>query len=199
MQFDQNGIHDVPAGKIAAVVTYLEMRQRPPQRSRSARAELALRHVSRPEPDWYRDLYRRIGADWLWFSRLQMPDDELRAILRDPAVEIYALTRDGADKGLLELDRRRSPDIELAFFGVSPDLIGTGAGRWLIDQAIDRAFAHEPERFWVHTCTLDHANALAFYQRAGFRPYKRAVEIADDPRLDGVLARDAAAHVPVID
>jgi hypothetical protein len=54
-------------------------------------------------------------------------------------------------------------------------------------------------RVWVHTCTSDHPAALAFYQRSGFRPVRRQIEIADDPRLDGSAPRGAAKHVPIIE
>jgi hypothetical protein len=54
-------------------------------------------------------------------------------------------------------------------------------------------------RVWLHTCSFDHPAALAFYQRAGFRPFRRQIEIADDPRLDGTVPRSAAAHVPIIE
>jgi hypothetical protein len=50
----------------------------------------------------------------------------------------------------------------------------------------------------VHTCSLDHPQAIAFYEKCGFRPYKRAVEIERDPRLTGLMPRAAARHVPVI-
>jgi GNAT superfamily N-acetyltransferase len=87
---------------------------------------------------------------------------------------------------------------ELAFFGLTPGLVGKGAGRLLMQHAIERAWARPIDRFWVHTCTLDHPAALAFYVRSGFRAFKRQVEIADDPRLDGTLPPDAAPHAPVI-
>ena len=74
-----------------------------------------------------------------------------------------------ATQGLLELDRREPPDIELAYFGVTPELTGQGAGRWLMHQAMTLAWRHRPRRFWVHTCTLDHPGALPFYIRSGFR------------------------------
>ena len=157
-----------------------------------------MRRVERPDLAWYRDLYRRVGTDWLWFSRLVMPDAEVQATIADPLVEVYALTVDGRDEGLVELDRRQPPDIELAYFGLTPDMVGRGAGRWLIGQAIERAWAYGPRRFWVHTCSLDHPRALAFYQRAGFRAYRRAVEVADDPRLLGLAPRDSAAWLPLI-
>jgi GNAT superfamily N-acetyltransferase len=199
VQLDQNGYYDLPPGKIAAVVTYLEMTA-PPERAPAPEPPgLSLRRVERPDLAWYRDLYRRIGTDWLWFSRLVMPDDEVRATIGDPLVEVYGLAVDGRDQGLLELDRRAPPDIELAYFGLAPDIVGQGVGRWLIARAIDLAFAHRPRRFWVHTCSLDHPAALGFYQKAGFWPCRRAVEIADDPRLTGLAPRDSAAWLPLIE
>jgi ribosomal protein S18 acetylase RimI-like enzyme len=51
----------------------------------------------------------------------------------------------------------------------------------------------------VHSCTLDSPQALGFYRRAGFVPYAREVEIFADPRIAGVLPRDAAPHVPLLE
>jgi GNAT superfamily N-acetyltransferase len=195
---EQNCYYDLPPGKVASVVTYLEMTTPPVAARLPKSAELTLRRVERPDLDWYRDLYRRIGTDWLWFSRLVMPDAEVLATIRHPFVEVYALARGGVDHGLLELDRREPPDIELAYFGLTPELVGVGAGRWLMSQAIQLAWRHAPRRFWVHTCSLDHPNALQFYVRSGFHPYKRAVEVADDPRLIGLAPRDSAPWLPLI-
>jgi len=193
-----DGLHDVPPGKLAAVVTYLEMRERPALRPEAPEAPWRLRRVARPAPEWYRSLYRRVGEDWLWFSRLLLADDALAATLSDPAVEIHALTLEGEDQGLLELDFREEGQCELAFFGLAATLHGRGAGRWLMNRALERAWARPIARLWLHTCTLDHPDALAFYRRSGFRPYRRQVEIADDPRLQGQSPPAAAAHVPVI-
>lgn len=72
-----DGYSDVPNGKIAAVVTHLEMTARPPLRDDPAGA-WTLRRVEQPGLDWFRALYARVGEDWLWFSRLRMPDAEAR-------------------------------------------------------------------------------------------------------------------------
>jgi len=146
---------------------------------------------------WFRDVYRRVGTDWLWFSRLRLSDEELAAIIHHPAVELYALEAGARDDGVIELDLRETDTCELSFFGVTQDLIGTGAGRWLMNRAIETAWAHPIRRFWVHTCTFDHPAALPFYLRSGFTPFRRQIEIADDPRLDGTLPRAAAPHVPI--
>lgn len=189
-----NGYTDLPAGTIAAVVTYLEMRE-PPPAPPIAREGWSLVPL-RGDIGRYRALFRRVGEPWLWFSRLIMGDAALVAILDDPRVQAFALHEGGRDLGLLELDFRSQGECELSFFGLVPEAIGGGWAGVLMNEAIRRAFAAPIARLWVHTCTLDHPRALAFYMRSGFRPYKRAVEIADDPRLKGHLPLTAAPHMP---
>jgi GNAT superfamily N-acetyltransferase len=193
-----DGYNDLPPGKLANVVTYLEMRQLPANLAARTMSEYAIRLVEKPDLSWYRRLYREIGEPWLWFSRLRMSDDELRGTLHHPAVDVFAPSRGGPDVGLLEFDRRSFPDIELSFFGVTPDLIGKGAGRALLAHCLPLEWQHEPRRIWLHTCTADHPGALAFYMKFGFEPYKRAIEIADDPRVTGDIPRNAAPHVPIL-
>jgi ribosomal protein S18 acetylase RimI-like enzyme len=194
-----DGYSDIPPGKVAAVVTCLEMLARPALRSERVPAPWELRHLARPDAGWYRALFARVGAEWLWFSRLVMPVPELEALIRHPDVEVYALSAGGRDEGLLELDFRDPGECELAFFGLGGALFGQGAGRWLMNRAIERAWARPIRRFWVHTCTNDHPGALAFYLRSGFQAYARRVEVADDPRLTGLVPRGTAAHIPIIE
>ncbi|MGY4498629.1 GNAT superfamily N-acetyltransferase [Bradyrhizobium sp. GM24.11] len=194
-----DGYSDIPAGKIAAVVTHLEMTARPAARV-DPPGTWTLRKADAPPLDWYRDIFRRVGEDWLWFSRARMNDAELAAIIHAAGIEVYALVVDGRDEGLLELDFREPGQCELVYFGVTPSLIGTGAARFLMNRALERAWSRDDvSRVWVHTCTFDHPSAVAFYQRSGFRPFRRQIEVADDPRLDGTAPRTAARHVPIID
>ncbi len=194
-----DGYSAVAPGKVAAVVTCLEMTARPALRREPLGHDWTVEHVAAPPLDRYRALYRRVGADWLWWSRLELDDAGLAAIIHDPAVEVRILRAGGEDAGLMELDFRAPGVCELLFFGVDAQLIGQGAGRWLMNRAIACAWSRPIARFWVHTCTLDHPAALGFYLRSGFRAFERRVEIADDPRLAGILPRGAAAHVPIIE
>lgn len=193
-----DGYSDIPAGKVAAVVTHLEMTARPAA-GVDPSGTWTLRKADAPPLDWYRDIFRRVGEEWLWFSRARMSDAELAAIIHAAGIEVYALVLDGRDEGLLELDFREPGQCELVYFGVTPSLIGTGAARFLMNRALERAWSRDDmSRIWVHTCTFDHPSAVAFYQRSGFRPFRRQIEVADDPRLDGTAPRTAARHVPII-
>ena len=194
-----DGYSDVPAGKIAAVVTSLEMTARPPLRpDPPAEAGFSLIRIERPDLDWFRTLFRRVGQDYLWFSRLRMSDAALAAELLDSAMETFSLRRDGQDLGLLQLDFRVAGEAEISYFGVADELVGTGAGRWLMNRALDLAWSRPIGRFWVHTCTLDHPAALSFYLRSGFTAFRRQVEVADDPRLLGHLPRHVAPGIPIL-
>lgn len=193
-----DGYTDLPPGKIANVVTYLEMTGPPGGDPAPAPAGLSVRHVPSPDPAWYRALFRRIGEDWLWSSILVMPADELAARLADPAIEIHVLERNGEAIGVAELDRRQAGEVEIVLFGVVPDAVGTGAARHLMTVALRRAFRPGVGRVWLHTCTFDHPGAVRFYRRAGFTAFKYGIEVMDDPRLAGHLPEMAAPHVPVI-
>lgn len=189
---------DVPDGKIAAVVTHLQMFARPTARAVvDVDAELVFH--DKPDLAWYRDLFMRVGGqDWLWFSRLGMNDADLAAILHRGDVHIYSVRLNGRDEGMLELDFRVRDECELGYFGLTAGMVGTGAGRWLMEHALDKAWEQPISRFHVHTCTLDSPQALAFYTRSGFAAYRRQIEIADDPRRLGVLPKNAAPQLPII-
>lgn len=192
------GFHDVDDGDIALVVTYLEMSAPPLRTPEPAPGGLVLDRVLHPDIAANRALYRRIGEEWLWFSRLRQDDDDLAALLSDAAYETYELRRAGEAVGLLELDLRQKADVEIAFFGLVPGLIGQGAGTFLMGRALELAWRAGTKRVWLHTCTADHPRAVDFYRAWGFRPYRRQVEVTADPRLDGTLGASAAGRVPII-
>jgi GNAT superfamily N-acetyltransferase len=193
-----DGYHPIAPGKLAAVVTSLEMRTRPALRPERVDAAWTLRHEAAPTAAWYRELFARMGRDWLWFSRLAMNEAELTGIITDPRVQIHVLELDGRDVGYVELDFREAETCEVAFFAVGSALQGGGAGRWLMNRALELAWSQPIERLWVHTCTLDHPRALAFYQRSGFVAYKRQVEVADDPRVSGRLPHAPLTQAPLL-
>jgi GNAT superfamily N-acetyltransferase len=187
----------VADGELAAVVTYLEMTEPPDHLVPPS--TLSVRLVDVPQPEHYRELFRLVGAPWLWFSRLIMDDAHLATIIQHPKVELYSvLDEDGREVGMVELDFREPHECELAFIGLVPELSGKGHGRWLLAEAVRRAWREGIERVHVHTCSLDHPAALSAYRRAGFTPYKRAIERFPDPRLLGILPKDCAPQIPLL-
>lgn len=193
-----DGFFDVPTGKVAAVVTYLQMFERPPARPGPSEESWTLEKAEFSNLGEYRRFFRRVGQDWLWFSRLKPDDVELTKILRHPQYETHLMTVNGENRGLLELDFRFEGEAEIVYFGLTSDMLGKGAGRWLMNRALEIAWARPIRRLWLHTCTFDHPGAVAFYVRSGFEPYRRQVEVADDPRITGLLPGGVAPHVPLI-
>jgi GNAT superfamily N-acetyltransferase len=187
----------LPDGELAGVVTYLEIRE--PPVVAVPHSTLSLKRVEVPQPEHYRKLFRLVGAPWLWFSRLVMDDAHLASIIQHPKVELYTVMDEtGREAGILELDFREPHECELAFIGLVPQLSGIGHGRWLLAEALQRAWREDVRRVHVHTCSLDHPAALAAYRRAGFMPYRRAIERFPDPRLLGILPRSAAPQIPLL-
>lgn len=191
-----DGYTDLPPGRIANLVTFLERRDKPANPP-VEREGLAVRHVADPDIDWFRGIYRRVGEPWLWFSALVMPADALAARLRSPATAILAIEANGADIGLAEIEFTEPGDAEIVSFGLIPEAFRTGASRPLMDHTLAHAFRPGVERVWLHTCSFDHPSALAFYRKSGFSVWKLAIEVCEDPRRAGALPLTAAPHVPL--
>lgn len=191
------GLHPVPKGHLAAVVTSLQM------------TAPAITHP-RPFPDGYgaarqkmstydyKWLFREIGMPWLWTSRLAMDENVLQGILTDPNVETWVVRNAGNAVGLIELDFRTQDECELAFFGLISGNTGNGIGGPMIGLAQEQAFSRPIARFHLKTCTLDAPYALPFYQKAGFVGYKTGVEVFPDPRITGVLPLTSASQIPCL-
>lgn len=154
------------------VVTYLEMTERAQFRPAFVQADgFRILPLAAPEVEFYRSLYRAVGAQWRWRDRLIMPDAELQAALAQPGTTVYVLY-DGADPaGYVELVRE-GQEVEIAYFGLFPAYLGRGLGKHLLSYGIERAWAGATARVWLHTCNLDGPYALENYVKRGFRIYK---------------------------
>lgn len=185
---------DIAAGHVGAVVTYLEMTGRPRPKPLP---DCPLRMVAWPDPvpAKYRLLFERVGGPWLWYSRLAMD-----ATLLANIGEVHAVVdRAGIEVGMIEFDRRQAGQCLLRFLGLVPELAGQGHGRWLMQQMLALAWSRGTERVHLSTCSLDHPAALPTYLRTGFRATGRAFESFPDPRLIGLLPREIAPQIPLVD
>jgi GNAT superfamily N-acetyltransferase len=153
-------------------VFYLEMLAHAEQTIPAPRDGLTVVHARRPTIGYYRFLYDSVGRNYHWRSRKRLSDADLAVILNDPLNEVHVLHVEGTPAGFAELDRRIAGEIELTQFGLVPEFIGQGLGRWFLQWTVYKARSFQPGRFWLHTCTLDHPAALPNYQKAGFTVYK---------------------------
>lgn len=160
-------------------VTYLQMFARPEWTLPLPREGIAVVHAKKPTVAYYRFLYDTVGRAYDWPKTKKMSDAELSALLNDPRVEIHVLMADGVPAGFAELDRRIEGEIELVNFGLMPEFIGQGLGRFFIQWSIDKAWSYGPRRFWLHTDTKDHPVALPNYLKAGFTIFKEETKNPD--------------------
>lgn len=160
-------------------VTYLEMLAPAQRIVTPPRNDLAIIHAKKPTLAYYRFLYDSVGGDYHWRSRKKLTDAELASLIHDPKMENHVLLVEGVPAGFAELDRRIKGEIELVQFGLVPEFIGQGLGKYFLNWTIDKAWSYQPRRFWLHTCTLDHPAALPNYLKAGFITYKEEIKQRD--------------------
>ncbi len=179
---------DMAPGMIEIIITYLEITERPVRApAPQPMGNFALLRLDHPSNGFYRYLYVLIGERWLWNDRLRMSDEELAAAIDPKIADIFVLYGNGEPIGFTEIGRAQMPEIEIRYFGLAPNFIGRGLGRYLLDWTIDYCWSLAPKRVIVQTCTLDHPRALGNYQRAGFQPYRQEKKQILDPRLEGII------------
>jgi GNAT superfamily N-acetyltransferase len=165
-----------PVTRVGVTVTFLRMDSAPSTPSPSLRPGFQIVRVQQPTVAFYRYLYNTVGADYLWWLRRTTPDHELAALLQDKAVAIHTLYTKGEPAGFFELDARTWPDVNLSYFGLMPNAIGSGTGYAFLRAAVDEVWRHGAGGMTVNTCTADHPRALPNYLRAGFRIVREVQE-----------------------
>ncbi len=166
-----------PVTRVGVTVTFLRMDQAPTSPAPGLGPEFQIVRATAPSVPFYRYLYNTVGADYLWWLRRTTPDHELAALLRDRAVAIHILYRQGEPAGFFELDARTWPDINLSYFGLMPGVIGHGSGFAFLRAAVDEVWRSGAKGMTVNTCTADHPRALPNYLRAGFGIVRQMREI----------------------
>jgi GNAT superfamily N-acetyltransferase len=160
-------------------IYYLEMRSHARRTVPAPREGLAITHPKRPTVRYYRFLYDAVGAEYSWTGRKKLSDAALAAILHDPRNEVHVLSVDGVPAGFAELDGRIDREVEITQFGLMGEFIGQGLGKFFLQWVIDKVWAGNPERLWLHTCTLDHPAALPNYLKAGFTLFREEKKVEE--------------------
>ena len=163
---------------IASNVTtfFLEMKSVHELNSKPLPEILSVVECEEPQYQLNRFLYQLVGADWEWGDRDSWVDDQWRALVESDCHRTWVAYYRGSIAGYYELYRPDGVNTEILYFGLAPGAIGKGFGGPLLSHAIKSAWDWSgTQRVWVHTCTLDHPNALANYLARGFEMYREEV------------------------
>jgi ribosomal protein S18 acetylase RimI-like enzyme len=175
-------------GRLDVTISYLEM-ARPDWTPRGTAPDFGvdITHEVSPSVALYRNLHDTVGRPWLWYERRLGSDSALATMLAQPRHELHIAraARDSSPEliGFFELDGGEADRVELAFFGLTLAYVGRRVGPWLLDRAIERAFASGADSLAVNTNTLDHPGALGTYRKAGFRLMRTEARELRDPRM----------------
>jgi GNAT superfamily N-acetyltransferase len=175
----------VTAVKSVAVTTWFLQMTEPGRLATAPSPDPALevRQAELPSPEFSRALYTAVGADWYWIDRFRWTYARWMEWLDRPELETWVTYVRGTPAGFFELERSGDA-VEIAAFGLIPAFIGRGIGTRLLDFALRRAWALDPARVWVHTCSLDGPAALRTYEGRGLEIYDERTEdvaLPDDP------------------
>ena len=168
---------------VEVVRTYLELRS-PEQLRAVTSKDPSVRFARRDDiaVEHYRRLYRTVGAQWHWTDRNAWSDERLAAHLARGETSVWECLVGDSSAGFFELERHPADDsVEISYFGLVPEFIGRGLGKAMLTCAAQEAWASSPSRVWLHTCTLDSAQALPNYRARGFEPYRTEIYVAELP------------------
>ena len=117
--------------------------------------------------------YKQIGKNHQWVDRLTWQDKNWIDYVSNQNLKTFVLLMNNEYIGYFELIFDKS-DCEIAYFGVLEEFIGKGYGGFLLSKALTIAF-QKANRVWVHTCSLDHPNAIKNYKSRGMKIFKTEI------------------------
>tara|TARA_B100000965_G_scaffold194253_1_gene162206 strand:- start:3015 stop:3518 length:504 start_codon:yes stop_codon:yes gene_type:complete len=117
--------------------------------------------------------YKKIGKNYHWVDRLVWNEKKWIEYTSDQKVKTYVLKNEDDFVGYFELILHKDKnEIEIAYLGLLEEYQNKKLGSYLLSSAIKNSFIHKPHRVWVHTCSLDHKNALSNYLSRGMKVFK---------------------------
>ena len=120
--------------------------------------------------------YKNIGKNHNWVDRLVWSEKQWIDYVSNPKVQTYILKAKGDLAGYFELiSHFELKEVEIAYLGLLKDYQNKKLGSYILSAAIKNSFSNKPNRVWVHTCSLDHKNALNNYISRGMKIFKKEI------------------------
>ena len=132
--------------------------------------------VKKIKPDFQLNkfFYKQVGKKYRWIDRLSWPDEKWIEYISNKNLETYVISISDDLVGFFELlYNPQLKETEISYFGLLEEYIGKGIGGYALSEAIKKSFDKDINRVWLHTCTLDHPNALKNYIARGMTIFRK--------------------------
>ena len=132
--------------------------------------------VKKIKPDFQLNkfFYKQVGKKHRWIDRLSWSDEKWINYISNKNLETYIICEFEELVGFFELlNNPELQETEISYFGLLEEYIGKGIGGYALSVAIRKSFEKNIRRVWLHTCTLDHPNALKNYIARGMTIFKK--------------------------
>ncbi|MDA7553079.1 GNAT family N-acetyltransferase [Candidatus Pelagibacter sp.] len=117
--------------------------------------------------------YKNIGKKHKWIDRLVWEESKWIEYVTNKDVKTYIFKKKDDLVGFFELlEHTEKKEIEIAYFGLLEEYHNKKLGSFLLSKAIKKSFEYKIDRVWLHTCSLDHKNALNNYISRGMKIFK---------------------------
>ena len=116
--------------------------------------------------------YKNVGKNHHWVDRLVWTEKQWTEYVSNKKVKTYILKKQDDLVGYFELILHQN-EIEIAYLGLLEEYQNKKLGSFLLSSAIKNSFSYQTKRVWVHTCSLDHKNALNNYISRGMKIFKK--------------------------
>ena len=141
--------------------------------SKSPGPNFKINQVDPPDFQLNKFFYKQIGKKYRWIDRLAWGDKKWIEYVENPRVKTFVLKDNSNLAGYYETIRDIGNDhSEIAYFGILEEYFGRKCGGYLLSEAINNLFKDGMSRVWLHTCSLDHENAIKNYLARGMKIFK---------------------------
>ena len=142
--------------------------------SKNVDKKFSIEYLKIPDFQINKFFYKNVGKKHNWVDRLVWTEKQWIDYVSNQNVKTYILKDRNEFAGYFELILHSDKnEIEIAYLGLLEEYINKKLGSYLLSNAIKKSFFEKPKRVWVHTCSLDHKNALNNYVARGMKVFKK--------------------------